>query len=136
MTGPPSTTALGVSARRSCGVDRLDQQTTRLAALIDEAFLSEVGWDPDRLVLAPPGGHRLVVRPLCRVEGCSTTATNARGICLSCQRRLAAAGLGDDQVNLLPPVAGPRRAPGPCLVAGCGRERASGPAGLCRAHLD
>ena len=113
-----------------------DARPARIMAIVDEAFLAEMGWDSERAVLFPPEGHRLVVRPVCQVDGCSTTATNARRICFSCQARLAAAGLGDDQVGLLAPPGRSRRAPATCVVAGCARERVSGPAGLCRAHDD
>jgi len=104
--------------------------------MIDAGFLAEMGWDADRLVLAPPAGHRLVVRPACRVEGCSNTATGRRGICAACGRRLGEAGLAEDQIELFAPPGRPRRLPGPCLVVGCGRERASGPEALCRTHCD
>jgi hypothetical protein len=123
-------------AARPRTADPGEGKVERITAMIDAAFLAEMGWDPDRLVLAPPDGHRLVVRPVCRVEGCSTTATSRRRICRSCQARLVAAGLGDDQIELLGPARRPNRAPERCLVAGCGRERVSGPAGLCRAHVD
>ena len=111
-------------------------QAVRIMALVDRALLAEIGWDPERLLLSPPEGHRLVVRPVCRVDGCSTTATNRRKICFSCQTRLAAAGLGEDQVGLLAPPERSRRVPAPCMVAGCARVRVSGPAGVCRSHLD
>ncbi|MCA1691360.1 MAG: hypothetical protein LC733_03835 [Actinobacteria bacterium] len=111
-------------------------QLERIRTMIDPAFLVEVGWDPDGLVLAPPDGHRLLVRPVCRVEGCSTTATGRRRLCKACERRLSDAGLDDDQVELLASARPPRRVPERCLVAGCRRERTSGPAGLCRVHAD
>ncbi|MDP1803904.1 MAG: site-specific integrase [Acidimicrobiales bacterium] len=108
----------------------------RITAMIDSAFLAEMGWDAQRLVLAPPDGHPLVIRPVCRVEGCSTTATGRARICWSCRGRLAAAGLGDDQIELLAPAERPNRSPAPCGVTGCGRERVSVTAGLCRTHAD
>ncbi|MGH2704554.1 MAG: hypothetical protein ACRDJ4_05480 [Actinomycetota bacterium] len=113
-----------------------EELAERIAAMIAPEFLAEMGWDPHRLVLSPPDGHRLLVRPVCRVDGCSTTATNGRRICFSCQRRLASHGLGDDEIDRLPVPDRPRRGPGRCLVAGCGREWLSAPAGLCRAHQD
>jgi len=128
-------TVTSASARQPHNVARNDQ-AARIMTLADEAFLIEMGWDADRMLLSPPEGHRLVVRLVCRVNGCSTTATNRRRICFSCQGRLAAAGMTDDQIELLAPPEKSRRAPALCLVAGCGRERVSGPAGLCRPHLD
>lgn len=108
----------------------------RITAMIDAGFLAEMGWDPDRLVLAPPPGHRLVVRPVCRIEDCTNTAPSRRSICAACGRRLSAAGLADDQAELPGGARRPRRLPALCLVARCGRERASGPAALCRTHAD
>jgi hypothetical protein len=122
-------------ARRS-DIDRHVEQATRMMSLVERAFLAEMGWDPDRLVLNPPDGHRLVIRAVCRVEGCSNTATAAGRICVSCRRRLQAPGLGEAAVVSLGPPRRPRRAPQRRLVAGCGREQVSGPAGLCRSHLD
>ena len=124
------------SADRVAATDPGPAWAERVTAMIDRGFLAEMGWDPDRLVLAPPVGHRLVVRPVCRVEGCSTTAPSRRRICAGCRGRLAEAGLGDDQIGLLGPARRPRRLPEGCLVAGCGRERVSGPVGLCRMHAD
>ena len=134
----PSSLAAGLTSVsvRPAPVVEGDARAARIMAVVDKAFLTEMGWDPERAVLSPPDGHRLVVRPVCQVDGCSTTATNARRICFSCQARLAAAGLGDDQLGLLPPPGRSRRAPAACVVAGCARERVSGPAGLCRAHDD
>ncbi len=111
-------------------------QLERITALIDGAFLAEMGWDPGRLVLAPPAGHRLLVRPVCRVEGCSTTATGRGRICQACRRRLGDAGPGDDGVESSIPGRRPRRGPAPCLVADYNRERLSAAAGLCRVHAD
>ncbi|MGH9010908.1 MAG: site-specific integrase, partial [Acidimicrobiia bacterium] len=113
-----------------------EKSAERIWARIDPGFLAELGWDPDRRVLCPPDGHRLVVRPVCRVEGCSTTAPSGRRICLACQRRLTRLRLSDDEIGLLPPPDRSRQDPGPCRVLGCGREWVSSRAGLCRAHLD
>ncbi|MDQ3454474.1 MAG: site-specific integrase [Actinomycetota bacterium] len=126
---------LGTTAGHPVAADPDRWRSERMMAMIDEAFLAEMGWDPDRLVLAPPVGHRLVVRPVCRVEGCSATAPSRARICAACRRRLAGAGLGHDQIGLLTPRPRPGRSPGPCPVDGCGREGAS-TLGLCRPHAD
>ena len=47
----------------------IDRHAARIAALIDPGFLTEAGWDPTLLLLAPPPGHRLLGRPVCRAEG-------------------------------------------------------------------
>jgi integrase len=114
----------------------LDRSITRLAGLLDPAFLAEAGWDAARLVLAPPPAHRLLGRPICQAPGCSTTATRRNRICQSCSRRLATRGLGEDQLALLPTRVYPTRGPDACRVSGCGREWISAVAGLCRTHLD
>ncbi len=114
----------------------LDRSRARLAGLLDPVFLAEAGWDAARLMLAPPPAHRLLGRPICQAPGCSTTATARSRICQSCSRRLAARGLGEDQLALLPSRAYPTRGPDACRVSGCGREWISAAAGLCRTHGD
>jgi len=114
----------------------LGGQAEALAAVIDAAFLAEAGWDAELLVLRPPADHPLLGRPVCRAPGCATTAPASAKICLSCQHRLAGAGLGPDQVSALAPRPYPVRGPGECAVSGCAREQVSAPAGLCRAHHD
>jgi hypothetical protein len=113
----------------------IDRPAAQIAALIDPAFLAESGWDPARVVLSPPPEHRLLGRPVCRVEGCVTTAPARCGICTSCRRRLAEHGLGEDQIASLP-TAGQMRGPGSCVVPGCAREWVSSGSALCRTHLD
>jgi len=90
-----STAALGDRAHDG----RSQARAAEVMALIEPGFLTEMGWAPGRLVLVPPAGHRLVVRSMCRVNGCTTTATNKRHICFSCQRRLDEAGLRNPAEN-------------------------------------
>jgi integrase len=87
-------------------------------------------------VLSAPAGHPLLGRPVCRVPGCGTTAPRNTRICASCQRRLAADGIDTATSAELPPRPDQARGPGGCAVSGCGRERLSGPAQLCRPHHD
>ena len=114
----------------------LDHDTARLAVLIHPSFLTEIGWDATFLVLSPPSDHALLGRPVCRADGCAVTAQQRSHVCAGCQRRLALAGLTVDQVALLDVRERRDRDVGPCLVAGCGRQWVSGPARLCRTHLD
>lgn len=107
-----------------------------LAGLIDPVFLNEAGWDPAVSVLSPPAAHRLLGRPVCRVEQCSTTAPARSRVCAACQRRLHTGGLGVDQIEMLAPLTGWAKGPGLCAVTGCRREWASAQRGLCRAHVD
>lgn len=114
----------------------VDALVGRIAALIDPAFLVELGWDAATQLLWLPAEHPLVGRPVCRAEGCATTATTADRICASCRRRLAADGLAADEVALLPARTRPTGGPWPCVVGGCQRTWASPRTGLCRSHQD
>ncbi len=116
--------------------DGVGVRAVRLAAFVDPMFLAEAGWDPATRVLSPPPTHPLLGRPVCRVEGCSTTAPARSRVCVSCRRRLGGHGLGTDEIDLLPVRTGWSRGPGLCAVTGCRREWASSRRGLCRAHLD
>jgi integrase len=123
-------------ARHVFAAAGIDPHTARIAALIDPGFLTETGWDPDRLVLAPPPDHRLLVRPVCRAEGCSTTAPARARVCTGCRRRLTEHGLGADEIASLPGREQPLRGPGACVVDGCVREWVSSRALLCRSHAE
>lgn len=116
--------------------DGLDGRTVRLAAMIDPVFLIEAGWDAARLVLCPPPEHALLGRPVCRVEGCSTTAPARGRTCASCRRRLGEREFSEDDIDVLPARTDPAKGPGGCVVAGCAREWVSSRQGLCRAHLE
>ncbi len=107
----------------------------RLAALIDPAFLAETRWDVISQMLRPPSDHPLLGRPVCRVPGCSTTATNSARICYSCQRELGQHGLAGNEADSLPERTRPPRGPGACIVAGCRREWVASSLGLCATHL-
>lgn len=114
----------------------LDGRAVRLAALIDPSFLTETGWDAASAVLWPPPSHPLLGRPVCQVEGCSTTAPARGRICASCRGRLGEHGLSEDETDLLPARTDPAKGPGGCVVAGCRREWVSSRQGLCRGHLE
>lgn len=114
----------------------VDQLVVDLAGLLVPAFLVEIGWNSASLVMFPPPSHRLLGRPVCTADGCAVTAPQRSRICAGCQRRLAQRGLVADQVGLLPVRERPDRGIGGCVVAGCGREWASGPAQLCQQHVD
>lgn len=118
------------------GAAGIDPHAARIAALIDLGFLTEAGWDGDRLVLAPPPAHRLLGRPVCRAEGCSATAPDRARVCACCWRRLTEHGLGADQIASLPARTEPLRGPGACVVQDCAREWVSSRAQLCRVHVE
>ncbi|MGY2746997.1 hypothetical protein [Arthrobacter sp. UYCu723] len=118
------------------GPYRLGQSAVELAHLITPEFLAEIGWDPVSLVMFLPPAHRLLGRPVCVAAGCAVTAPNRGRICAGCRHRLVRLGLGLEDIALLPARDRPDRGIGTCLVAGCAREWASGPARLCRRHLD
>src|ERR1039458_4545944 len=92
----------------------LDQRSVALASRIDAVFLAEAGWDAGTWVLTLPADHPLLGRTFCRAPGCQTTCAAATGVCLDCRRRLTAAGLGLEDVALLPPPQGKRRLVGAC----------------------
>lgn len=114
----------------------LDPDARALVALLDPVFLTEIGWDRASLVLYPPPDHALLGRPVCRAVGCAVTAPFHSRVCAGCQRRLTLAGLSVDEVSLLEPRQRRDSDVGPCQVPGCGRQWTSGPAQLCRTHLD
>ena len=108
-----------------------------LAAVLEQGFLAEVGWDPVGRVLCLPAGHRLLGRVECRVDGCTTTAhgTKTGGVCWRCWTRLNGQGMSMEQVEAcpaLPPLPG---SPDGCSVPGCLRM-STGPraAVLCATH--
>src|ERR1035438_7115023 len=51
----------------------LDEETIRLAELIDPVFLTEAGWDRRTQTLTFPPEHPLLGRPICAAPGCQTT---------------------------------------------------------------
>lgn len=116
----------------------IDRRAAAIAAVIDPAFLTEAGWDPQRRVLSFAPEHPLLGRPVCRAADCSTTAEAASRICFSCRRRLTEHGLDEGEIASLPPRVHKRSGRGPdgCVVDGCGREWESARSGLCRAHAD
>jgi integrase len=130
------TDAAAVEAVFPAGQPGVDAVTRRLVTLIEPGFLAEVGWDAQRLVMCPPAGHPLLGRPVCRVEGCSATASSGTRICFACLGRLAERGLGADEVGVLPPRSVPTRGGRDCRVPGCARQRVSARLRLCRSHLD
>ena len=71
----PSSLAAGltsVSARPAPVVER-GARAESIMAIVNKAFLAEMGWGSEQAVLSPPEGHRLVVRPVCQVDGCSAS---------------------------------------------------------------
>ena len=116
----------------------LDEETIRLAELIDPVFLTEAGWDRRTQTLTFPPEHPLLGRPICAAPGCQTTCHERTGVCCECKRRLAQHGLEMDDTALLPPPRG-RRWLGPgdgsCSVTGCPRPWSSAERPLCPAHL-
>jgi len=116
----------------------LDERSAVLASRIDPAFLAEAGWDPGTWVLTLPAEHPLLGRTFCRAPGCQTTCAAATRVCLDCRRRLAAAGLGLEDVALLPPPQGKRwlgTGDGTCRVSGCPRPWVMSGQPLCPEHL-
>jgi integrase len=105
----------------------------RLAGLLDAGFLAGAGWDPARLILEVPAGHRLLGWQQCRVAGCISRGDGPEQVCLGCRLRLAANGLRLDELDLMPARGWQR--PEQCRVAGCPRTWRTPRLPLCRAHL-
>lgn len=92
MTGAVVGHVVSVVAEGACEFPQvlegtvLDGSAARLAAILNPAFLTEVGWDPRTQVLSLPAQHPLLGRMLCRVEGCMATAhgTKIGGLCWRC----------------------------------------------------
>jgi len=111
----------------------LRAEARRLAGLLDEGFLAGAGWDPVRLILEVPAGHRLLGWQQCRVADCVSRGDGPEQVCLGCRLRLAANGLGVDELDLMPARGWQR--PEQCRVPGCPRTWRTPQLPLCRAHL-
>lgn len=121
----------------------VETDAAALMALLDPGFCAEIGWDADTQILSTPPGHPLVVRPVCRTPGCSTTAPRSDRICTGCRVRLTEHGLSTEQVASLPARV---KAPHPaddlgrwpadqeCAAASCGRRRRHRDGVYCEAH--
>lgn len=117
-----------------------DLQARRAAALLDEVFLDEIGWDCHQHVMRPSAAHPLLGRPVCRVGDCEATAVTLNRICPGCRKRMEKGGLDVEGLTVLPPRPCPRSLlpaalPGQdCLVVACLRERRRGVAEYCEVH--
>jgi len=136
----------GSAAEGVCEFPRVLRETvfvgpaTRLAAMLDPAFLVEAGWDPTIRVLSLPAQHPLLGRTLCRVDGCTATAhgTKIGGLCWRCFARLTRVGMTAEQVISAPELPPLPARPAGCAVPGCLRMSTGGrprqQTGLCQAH--
>jgi hypothetical protein len=70
----------------ACARD-LGPEARRLAGLLDPGFLAGAGWDPVRLILEVPGGHRLLA-------GSSAGSPAASAAVTARNRSASAAGSG------------------------------------------
>jgi integrase len=117
-----------------------DLQARSAAALLDEAFLTEIGWDGRQHVMRPSATHPLLGRPVCRVDHCEATAVTSSGICPGCRKRMERDALNVDGLAALLPRPRPRRRPPDarvgqdCRVVACLRERRRGVAEYCEVH--
>jgi len=109
----------------------LDPVTERLAALIDPAFLAEVGWDQSGWVLSLPSQHPLLGWTACATPGCASGAYGREQLCGVCR--------AGGRRPVIEPVMGsggpaPARRGQLCAVAACDRSR--GTRRYCRAHYE
>ena len=104
-----------------------------LRSRLRPTFLTEVGWDPQLLILAPPRVHPLLGVLECAVQGCSTGVRSRNAdLCASCYRRHQASDLPFDDFIAIPPNK-PQLGERFCVVNGC--PRPSGlKSGLCGSH--
>lgn len=113
---------------RVLGGIALDGPAARLAAMLEQAFLTEAGWDPVSRMLSLPAEHPLLGRVVCRTGGCDATAHGGKAgaLCWRCFARFTRAGLSAAEITSsaeLPPL--PSRAAG-CAVPGCLRMSPGG----------
>jgi integrase len=129
--GQPGDLAYVFGGRASA--EDVDAEARHLARLLDQDFLAGAGWDPVLQILEVPPGHRLLGWQPCRVAGCMSRGDGPEQVCLGCRLRLAANGLGLDELDLMPARGWQR--PGQCQVDGCPRTWRTPQLPLCRAHL-
>ncbi|MGH8992351.1 MAG: tyrosine-type recombinase/integrase [Acidimicrobiia bacterium] len=108
----------------------------RLARLLDRGLLDESGWDPRLRVLFLPAQHRLLGRPVCRVDGCGRTVhSGLPDVCHRCFTRLTRLELTPAEIAT---AAEFPAAPAPadrCAVSGCRRQPTMRGAVLCEPHV-
>ena len=85
----------------------LGPEERRLAGLLDPGFLAGAGWDPVRLILEVPAGHRLLGWQQCRVGPHASLALTGTGRSVSKRRRR-------DSLQAPAPVSAPGRWPSHC----------------------
>jgi integrase len=125
---PGSDATVGADAWAVLGSDHgVEPGSTRLAALIDPAFLVEVGWDRVTRVLSLPAEHPLLGWRECERQGCTGQVYGRDVTCGKCR-------IGDTELGADALVTGvaPARRGEPCLVEACARDR--GNRRYCRAH--
>lgn len=132
MTRPlaqPTITGKAFDAFPVLGQDAVDPAVVAVIALIDPAFLSDVGWACSTRLLDPPAEHSLLGSPVCASPACDHKVTDVGGRCRFCSRPCR------DQAQA-PPEWPPTQAGGLqlCWVLGCQREIASPVSSLCVSH--
>ena len=128
-------TALAAAADPLAVPDADGERVARLWEAIDEEFLAVMSWDPARLTVTFPQGHRLLGWTGCAVSCCRAGAQSPSGLCLVCQERRAdAAGLSLAAFCAIPRTYSRARGVPGCAVGGCGRPSTSARWRLCSAH--
>jgi integrase len=96
--------------------------TARLARMLDRRFLDEAGWDPRTRVLSLPAQHRLLGRPVCRVEGCQNTIHSIHSglaVCHRCFTRLTRLGMSTSEIAAAARLPAEPTSATRCAVSGC-----------------
>ncbi|MEU6960969.1 tyrosine-type recombinase/integrase [Streptomyces chrestomyceticus] len=105
----------------------------KYADLVDPAFLVEIGWDADRLVLTPPPDHLQVGTPACVVAECEAPRTRTGGLCVACCYRQRKSGMPLEEF-VARPRRGRRTGVDPCAVTDCPRPWKTSREPICDAH--
>jgi hypothetical protein len=127
------------------GEDRVvDEQTARLAGLVDPGFVAECGWDVAGQVLAPPSDHpqlgwqepvgEVSRAAACAVPGCQRPA-GTHELCRSHRRGQLLRGLSVEEFTAAPTRRALARF-GICQAAACPRDRRGGLVAYCEPHQD
>lgn len=107
----------------------------RLARMLDQGLLDEIGWDQHFGVLFLPAEDRLLGRRVCRVGGCAAKAHGTLpNVCLRCFTRLTRLGLSTGEIaegEELPAL----EPAGHCAIEGCKCEPTVRGAVLCEPHV-
>jgi integrase len=110
-----------------------EDAVARLEGLLDQGFLTGIGWDREAGVLSLPADHPMLGWQVCRVPGCEGMVEDLKsglGVCAACANYMTLHGLTEP-----PEVCAKTHTIGDGLcVVGCARPWESRRRPLCSAH--